>query len=57
MRTATILKRIKKKASLVRKLRRETIAEHKELQRMVKRFPKKEIEFYADRIAGIVAGL
>lgn len=57
MRTVTLLKRIKAKATRVKRMRRETIAEHKELQKMVKRFPKRELEFYAERIAQVVAGL
>lgn len=57
MKTVTLLKRIKTKVTRVRRMRRETIAEHKELQRMVKKFPKKEIEFYAERIAQVLGGL
>jgi len=57
MKASTIIKRMKVKASEARRLRRLTLAEIRGLKKMVRKFPKKEVEFYADRIIQIVGDL
>lgn len=58
------LSEIKKQATRVRTAQKKVegsvstrVREHKKLQTLVKRFPKRELEFYAERIAQVVGAL